>query len=712
MQRKAKRILSLVLCLILVFSMMSVGALATSYTAPTSGVVANDNILTGTGNRAGTTTLSILGINVTALGDTNGIYDGGGAESSDEYGTDSPNLGTFGSDNNDNPDPYLYNWFYNYNTTKSGGSTYSVDANSSWSATPYTLVGQPSSTITISVGGVTKTTNCYCFYEPDIHVVFGGGASGSPASAVAEYQAAYNADYDPVIINTVTTSSERTDGLGNAYNMFEMSANMTDVGLAADELAAELGKTTRYAESAAEIGSNYDKWSRGFYYWAQLMFEVYDGTLSDDEVAALEAYGVDIDALGGGLEKVRGVRSFAYDSDTDTWTIYDQTSRQTQYASGIIEDVYEVLAAEYAEQGESAAHQPFEYSSGRTTATAYSLTTAELIEYLNPEGQEHGGFLLDTSNSTNLAASDTSEGATMTVREQLEAEGIKVFSNLPTTVYGITMQARENALGQPYYLAYIYYDQLAAMTNVDMTLNPISLVFYWMSNFYHVNDTDAMQTVIVNMLENADLPSGLVVTDSATTDSYGSGVAEDIENMIILGMKYYLAVEEPRLIADGEEMSVSRDSTGATNSSGTNWAFWFSLRGGDYEGYDGEYDDVLSMGIGSDDIYLNPEGNGVANRYLNAQNYASDGTVDTFYTEYSSYIQEGTIVSGMTYGDINGDGSIDSADVVIVLRAVAGTLTLTSTQETYADVTGDGAVGVADAVMILQYIVGIVTSLT
>ncbi|MCC8078973.1 MAG: hypothetical protein LIO57_02770, partial [Oscillospiraceae bacterium] len=168
MQRKAKRIFSLVLCLILVFSMMSVGALATSYTAPTSGVVANDNILTGTGNRAGTTTLSILGINVTAVGDANGVIDGSGT--SEEWGTDSPNLGTFGSDINDNPDPYFYNYFYNYNSTKSGGGTYSEDGYSSWSATPYTLIGSAGTTLPISVGGVTKTTNCYFFNEPYINV--------------------------------------------------------------------------------------------------------------------------------------------------------------------------------------------------------------------------------------------------------------------------------------------------------------------------------------------------------------------------------------------------------------------------------------------------------------------------------------------------------------------------------------------------------------
>ncbi len=654
MQRKAKRILSIVLCLVLAFSMMSVGALATTYTAPASGVVANDKILAGATSKAATPTLSMLGINIVASS-TQGVYNANGTSS--EWGSDSANLGMFGSDVNDNPDPYLYNFFYNYNSTHTGGGTYSLEDYSAWNASPYTLIGDASTTITISIGGVTKTCSPYFFYEPEI---VGAGNS----NYLAAYQETYNADYNPISFVTSNAHNARTDGLGNIYNMFENSASMVEGGKAVDELSEETGKLTRYADSAGEIGSNYDKWSRGFYYWAQLMFDVYDDGLTDEEAAELESYGVDIDALGGGLEKVRGVRSFSYDSDTDSWTILNTTSTMTQHASGIVEDVYDVLMEEIAVG----------------TRDSYVLTTDELVEYLAPEGRK-AGVIIGVGQGVNVESLVPTEAA-----EKLSNAGIRILTNLPVTVYGLTMAACDNALGQPYYLGYIYYDQLAAMTGVDMTLNPISLVFYWMKNFYHVSDNDAMQTAIVNMLEDADLPEGMVVNDSATTDNFGSGVEESIENMIILGMKYYLAVEEPRLDEAGEYAD--------ENSDDPSIAYWYTLTA-----------DVLGMGIGSGDIYLNPEGNGVENRHLNAQNYASDGTVETFYTEYSSYIKDGTVTTtDMTYGDVNGDGSIDLSDVLIVLRSVAKALTLTDTQATYADVTNDGSVGVADAVLLLQYI--------
>ncbi|MCD8129224.1 MAG: dockerin type I repeat-containing protein, partial [Oscillospiraceae bacterium] len=663
--RHLKRALGFTLSAAMAVSMLAVGASATTYyVAPTTGIVVNDKILTGSGSNAGSTALSILGINMAAINTSNALLGSGGQALSDEWGTDSENLGIFGSDVNDNPDAYIYNYFYSYNSTKSGGTTYSLEDYSSWNASPYTLIGNMNSYPTISVGGITKTCSTWCFYEPDIHILF----LGDPSADIAAYQVAYNEDYNPVVVSLNSQSAARTDGLGNAYNMFEMSTNLRDVGMLSDELAESLGKTTRYADSAWEIGSNYDKLCRGYYYWAQLMFEVNDGSLTDDEIAALESYGVDIDALGGGLQILRGVRSFSYDADTDSWTIQNSTNRFTQFASGIVEDIYDILTAEIA----------------AGTRDSYVLSTDELLEYLNPEGRDPGVIITGMS-----AKIDSS------VSERLEEAGIRTVSNLPSTVYNIGVQARENALGQPYYLSYFYYDQLAAMTDVDMTLNPISLIFYWMKNFYHVSDSDAMQQVIVNMLESADLPEGLVVSDSATTDSYGSDVEAAIENMIILGMKYYLAVEEPRLDAAGEEKTVATDEAGVTLSSGTNWAYWTSLT-----------EDDLAMGIGSGDIYLNPEGNGVENRHLNAQNYASDGTVETFYTEYSSYVTEGTVVDlEAGSGDVNGDGSVTTVDAVIALRYTTGTVELTSAQIAAADISGDSEVKTNDAVLILQTVV-------
>lgn len=55
------------------------------------------------------------------------------------------------------------------------------------------------------------------------------------------------------------------------------------------------------------------------------------------------------------------------------------------------------------------------------------------------------------------------------------------------------------------------------------------------------------------------------------------------------------------------------------------------------------------------------------------------------------------------YGNVNGDGIINSTDAAIVYRSVNGRYTLTDSQKLSADVNGDGAVNSTDAALIYRY---------
>ena len=57
----------------------------------------------------------------------------------------------------------------------------------------------------------------------------------------------------------------------------------------------------------------------------------------------------------------------------------------------------------------------------------------------------------------------------------------------------------------------------------------------------------------------------------------------------------------------------------------------------------------------------------------------------------------------VAYGDVNGDGIINSTDAAIVYRSVNGRYTLTDSQKLSADVNGDGAVNSTDAALIYRY---------
>ena len=62
-------------------------------------------------------------------------------------------------------------------------------------------------------------------------------------------------------------------------------------------------------------------------------------------------------------------------------------------------------------------------------------------------------------------------------------------------------------------------------------------------------------------------------------------------------------------------------------------------------------------------------------------------------------------------GDLNGNGTVDVSDAILLLRYITGLVTLTPEQQRLADVNGDGEINVADAVLILRYIVGLVGEL-
>jgi hypothetical protein len=74
-------------------------------------------------------------------------------------------------------------------------------------------------------------------------------------------------------------------------------------------------------------------------------------------------------------------------------------------------------------------------------------------------------------------------------------------------------------------------------------------------------------------------------------------------------------------------------------------------------------------------------------------------------------VQRYTPPSALVRGDVDGDGQVAIADVVLALRVVAGLKPSTPTLELRADVspagTGDGTLSIADAIRLLRYLAGL-----
>ena len=88
----------------------------------------------------------------------------------------------------------------------------------------------------------------------------------------------------------------------------------------------------------------------------------------------------------------------------------------------------------------------------------------------------------------------------------------------------------------------------------------------------------------------------------------------------------------------------------------------------------------------------------------------SDGSKHTECTVCGTVLETEVIpATGVVYGDLNGDGVVDTNDAMFVLRYDARSLTLSDAQLTIADVNGDGVVDTNDAILILQYDAKIIT---
>lgn len=507
--KKFKRFVSLLtgaaVCASLSVAVPVSAATATGYVAPSHGVTANDKILGGSAYAASTVSLSVLGINITSSNGA-GIWNAGG-----DNQAGAANLGIFGSDINDNPDPYLYNFYYN-SSKYGGGEDYNTQDYSSWTATPYSIrcdgakVGpaglDTNTTLIVSVGGTTKTFNAAFFYEPDILIA---SSMDGYADYIKQYNDTYNTNYDPTIVTHTCPMNAHSDGLGLEYNQFDMAAGLIEIAKAVQDTMEETGKTTRYAEGPYEIAVNYDKYGRGLYYYAQSKF------------------------ASGALTKINYASSVTYDASTDSWAVVDSTTRQAQYASGIGNNIYDLLKAGY------------KFSDGSTVSPTTITTTTRGPGAGGATSQvETQGFYLTTSQLIEILNAPTASNAKATgviigavgigdgYAELLDA-GVRFLSDLPECVYGMTMQTVENGMGIPFYLSYFYYDQ-------DNSFDPASMIAYWMEHFYHISDTTAMRTVVNNMLTDSDLPAHYTIN----MNKYN---ASEIENMIISGIKYYRTIE-------------------------------------------------------------------------------------------------------------------------------------------------------------------------
>jgi len=95
----------------------------------------------------------------------------------------------------------------------------------------------------------------------------------------------------------------------------------------------------------------------------------------------------------------------------------------------------------------------------------------------------------------------------------------------------------------------------------------------------------------------------------------------------------------------------------------------------------------------------------VDNATIKAATTVGEELVDFVEADNHTY-KHVVIKESVLYGDVDGNGKVEAADALEVLKSVVGKVTLTEDQSKAADVDGSGKVDAADALDILKKVVG------
>ncbi|MCD7982480.1 MAG: hypothetical protein LUF32_09295, partial [Clostridiales bacterium] len=438
-----------------------------NFEPPTSPMEVDDNIITVSVHRAGSVLPEILGMN-TKCGFS--MINGSMPTTLEEAKTKLM-LGVFGTDANDSPNPYYYNYFYNF-YAEENGLELSNDAviipENNVAASPTTA----DTTIVSEYG-----TSISLAGRPDVLI----GVSGSAGSLEGydsliqairdglgdEYYQEGDEDYSPYLISYTTTTT------------YDMIMTLNEAANVMNVITAKTGKTGRYGDPLA-IASQFGDYVCG---------------VSTYVLAELEKQGIE-------KKTVAVVQNINSDG---TFTLADAASRDATSTVRGVE--YTALVSENIAGDDYL---------GKTSVTGEELLTADVVIL---SGSNGGG-------NDDTALPNTKEGMLEALSvygiDETDIEDKMIIVSNPDSIYGITMNSIENGMGYGWFVGYMYSDVL--------DISPVDLCAYFYEQFYHVSDLDSLQSVLSTAFSDLDLPEGMSTDISDyNTDEIDAMLAEGKE---------------------------------------------------------------------------------------------------------------------------------------------------------------------------------------
>ncbi len=455
---------------------LGVSAATIQYDVPTSPMTVDENLITIAAHAQADATPEILGITNTTDRSREVPND-----YSLSHAQNSVLIGTFGTDINSAPNPYLYNWAYNSYATENGLAL--TDKH-----TLGGISGNPNSVDT-QVGEEWGGTSRSLYYRPDILLGTSGGDYNTLIAALPENTDSDTSnDYNPYIVNY--PMSVCSDFLTSAYELANICKEIME---------KDSSRYTRYGDPV-EIADNLTKYDLGIqsYILAQLEKDgkekktvaIFDPSKSTDGVF----YGVDDTISTQGTTTHARVGEFLAQT---TINVADKIGRDAVDGTGDLagKNYFPLSAKEIVENADIIVTGGIQVGGGMSEDSVREM----LINYLDPA-------------DTELIS---------------KAKTMPVMASSFDTVGTIGANSIENLLGMAYWPAYCYSEYV----------NPVYAAAYWYNHFYHVTDNAKLATIIDSTMSTASRPDGVTTDISGYSDT-------EFQKKIDEGMAYYNANKE------------------------------------------------------------------------------------------------------------------------------------------------------------------------
>ncbi|MCD7934008.1 MAG: dockerin type I repeat-containing protein [Oscillospiraceae bacterium] len=401
----------------------------------------------------------------------------------------------------------------------------------------------------------------------------------------------------------------------------------------------------------------------------------------------------------GALTKITGACISATDDAGVTFTLIDPAT-----AGDVRGDAYAV--------GNTVNWLTGTYTMDQILAAGVDVLVIYAAGYTYVEGGTGGGSQGSGSYSNTLTRAyleELMEDAGCTYEEApviIDAENKSVtagdngYNYAPTT-----------PLYVPYIVAYMYMEQLAALAeagdDVAAAINPTAMFEYACDEFFHIKDDAADTIALYWIADKWDATDSELDKVPDTTDyTYNK---DAVVTAIQTGIQYALDnVDNDNIYLNGAYRE---------NETGYKLAHLVTDNG---------YDSFLEILNAASD-YSNVEGydvsalvayygtSGLAElvdnyaAHMESHAWQPDTSIEGTYG-YGMAAAEVTESDTLATGDANGDGSVTTMDAVLALRCVNNTVELLDNQIEALDVNGNGLVETNDAVYILQYVTRITTA--